>query len=198
MEMNNTRATSSVIGIVLMVGIVIFLAVTLGYYSYVFIDKIENPPPQAVLNADQKEGIILDNKFNDTGPDSQRNVSVIISHLNGDSIDSDHLSISVNGYPAYDVYQPDNPTWQTLARQPAQSNLNAGDSIRVVVYGEVLEEEINGEVPSFFHNPSTLKESLDSNSNQRANELNSGDTVQAIWTSPSGLTSYILFEYTVS
>ena len=196
----DSRGVTSVLGTVLMVGVTVLLAAAVGGATLVVADKVQNPPPAVTIETDQRVGVVVEtNGFNGTAPSAQANRSVTFAHIGGASVDPDRLSVTVNGYPAYDVFDPANPGYATVARAPARSRFGAGTRLRVVVYGRVYTDgsESPSGLPSFFHNSGTLKRSLDDPNAHRANELRPGDTVRLVWTSPSGLNSYVLVEHTV-
>ncbi len=197
----NARGTTSVLGTVLMVGVTVVVAAAVGGATLVVVDKAQNPPPEVAVDPDQRVGVVVEtNEFNDTAPSAQANRSVTFVHTAGPPVDPDRLSVTVNGYPAYDVFDPANPGYATVVRAPARSTFGAGTRLRVVVYGDRVytdgSESPSG-LPSFFHNSGTLEDSLDDPTAHRANELRPGDTVRLVWTSPSGLNSYVLVEHTV-
>jgi FlaG/FlaF family flagellin (archaellin) len=198
----DARGAASVTGTILIVGLTIILAAAVGVATVTFVDKVQNPPPSVLIEPDQQRGVVVEtNGFNDTAPGAQANLSVTFTHISGAAVDPDRLSVTVNEYPAYDVYDPENPGYATLARTPARSTFGAGTHLRVVVYGDRVytdgSESPSG-LPSFFHNTGTLEDSLDDpTAGHRANELRPGDTVRLVWTSPSGLNSYVITEYTV-
>ena len=192
----DSRGVTSVLGTVLMVGVTVLLAAAVGGATLVVADKVQNPPPAVTIETDQRVGTVVEtNDFNGTDPSAQANRSVTFAHIGGASVDPDRLSVTVNGYPAYDVFDPANPGYATVARAPARSTFSAGTRLRVVVYGYVNNTK---SPPTLFNNPSTLKTDVtDQRQSQRANELRPGDTVRLVWTSPSGLNSYVLVEHTV-
>jgi len=192
----NTRGMTSVLGTVLMVGVTVLLAAAVGGATLVVADQVQNPLPAVTIETDQRVGTVVEtNEFNGTAPSAQANRSVTFVHTAGASVDPDRLSVTVNGYPAYDVFDPANPGYATVARAPARSTFSAGIRLRVVVYGYVNNTK---SPPTLFNNPSTLKTDVtDQRQSQRANELRPGDTVRLVWTSPSGLNSYVLVEHTV-
>lgn len=195
----NTRGMTSVLGTVLMVGVTVVVAAAVGGATLVVVDQAQNPPAVAV-ETNQRVGVVVEtNGFNGTAPSEQANRSVTFVHTAGASVDPDRLSVTVNGYPAYDVFNPVNPGYATVARAPARSTFGAGTHLRVVVYGQVYTDgpESPSGLPSFFHNSGTLQRSLDDPNSHRANELRPGDTVRLVWTSLSGLSSYVLVEHTV-
>jgi len=195
--MNRSRGVAPVIGTILVVAVVVVIATITGYYALVTLDRLENPPPQAVINSVQDKGsVVSPSNFNNSEPNNQNNISVKFTHASGSKIAKDRLSVDVNGYDAYDVYS--NQSWETLGRNPIQSNLSAGNSFRVVVYGSVDTDGSETGTPSYFHDSGTLNEDVRiSNQNEMANELRTGDVVRIRWTSPSGLNSYILEEFTI-
>jgi len=196
----NTRGMTSVLGTVLMVGVTVLLAAAVGGATLVVVDQVQHPPPAVAVETNQRVGVVVEtNGFNGTAPSAQANRSVAFVHTAGASVDPDRLSVTVNGYPAYDVFDPANPGYATVARAPARSTFGAGTRLRVVVYGRVYTDgsESPSGLPSFFHNSGTLQRSLDDPNAHRANELRPGHTVRLVWTSPSGLNSYVLVEHTV-
>ena len=197
---SDPRGVTSVIGTVLLVGITVILVTVIGAATLTLADRVQNPPPSVAVETDQQRGVVVEtNGFNGTAPSAQANLSVTLTHISGAAVDPDRLSVTVNGYPAYDVYDAKDPGYATIARAPARSTFGAGTRLRVVVYGQVYTDgsESPSNLPSFFHNSGTLKRSLDDPNAHRANELRPGDTTRLIWTSPSGLNSYIIKEYTV-
>lgn len=191
----DTRGVTSVIGTILIVGITIILVAVVGAATLSIVDEVQNPPPTVTVETDQQRGVVVENKFNGTKQGAQENVSAIFTHTSGAAVDPDRLSVTVNGYPAYDVYDANDPGYATLARPPVQSTFSAGSRLRIVVYGFVDNTKDPG---TLFNNPSTLKKDVtDQRQPERANELRPGDTVRLIWTSPSGLNSHTLTEYTI-
>ena len=196
----NTRGMTSVLGTVLMVGVTVVVAAAVGGATLVVVDRVQHPPPAVAVETNQRVGVVVEtNGFNGTAPSAQANRSVTFVHTAGASVDPDRLSVTVNGYPAYDVFDAANPGYATVARAPARSTFSVGTRLRVVVYGRVFTDgsESPSGLPSFFHNSGTLQRSLDDPNSHRANELRPGDTVRLVWTSPSGLNSYVLVEHTV-
>ena len=192
----NTRGVTSVIGTILIVGITIILVAVVGAATLTLVDEVQNPPPTVTVETDQQRVVVVEtNGFNGTAPSAQANLSVTLTHISGAAVDPDRLSVTVNGYPAYDVYDANDPGYATLARPPVQSTFSAGSRLRIVVYGFVNNTKDPG---TLFNNPSTLKKDVtDQRQPERANELRPGDTVRLIWTSPSGLNRHTLTEYTI-
>jgi FlaG/FlaF family flagellin (archaellin) len=208
-----------------MVGVTVILSAVVGGATLVVVDQAQNPPPAEIFETDQRVGnpppaetvetdqppavtvetdqrvgvVVETNEFNGTDSGGQANRSVTFVHTAGESVDPDRLSVTVNGHPGYDVFDPAFPGYATVARSPIRSTFDAGTRLRVVVYGQVYTDgsESPSGLPSFFHNSGTLQRSLDDPNAQRANELRPGDTVRLVWTSPSGLNSYVLVEHTV-
>ncbi|GEM_PF-5988377 len=195
----NGRGGSSAVAIIFLVGIVVVGGGVTGYYAIQFADQLQNPPPALSVTITQQTGtVVTTHAFNGTAPTDQANVSVTMQHTAGPVVDAERLEITVNGYPAYDVYDaPDPYAYATLAAQPIADEWTAGERARVVVYGNDVyhtgENSPNG-LPSFFHNTGTLRKPLDSPSDHRANELQSGDIIRLVWTSPTGLNKHVLTE----
>jgi FlaG/FlaF family flagellin (archaellin) len=190
-----------VLGTVLIVGVTVILAAVVGAATLVVVDQVQNPPPAVTVETDQRVGVVVEtNDFNETAPSAQANRSVTFVHTAGESVDPDRLSVTVNGYPAYDVFDPADPGYATLALAPARSTFDADTRLRVVVYGDRVytdgSESPSG-LPTFLHDPVTLEDSLDDPTAHRANERRPGDTVRLVWTSPSRLNSHVLVEHTV-
>lgn len=198
----DSRGITSAVAIVLLVGVTVVVAGVTGYYALLFADQLQNPAPALSIESSQQTGTVVEgNKFNNTTSDAQANWSVTFVHASGASVEPERLSVTVNGYPAYDVFNPadGNYTYATIARPPVHSTFGVGESARVVVYGRVFLTATHSPSgnPSFFHNNGTLKRSLDASNDHRANELRPGDTVRLTWTSPTGLNTYVLAETVV-
>lgn len=193
---SDLRGVSSVIGTILLVSITVILVTVVGAATLTLADRVQNPPPSVAVETDQQRGVVVEtNDFNGTAPSAQANLSVTLTHISGAAVDPDRLSVTVNGYPAYDVYDAKDPGYATVARAPAHSTFGAGTRLRVAVYGFVDNSK---DPPTLFNNPSTLKKDVtDQRQPERANELRPGDTIRLIWISPSGLNSYIIKEYIV-
>lgn len=131
---SDPRGVTSVIGTVLLVGITVILVTVIGAATLTLADRVQNPPPSVAVETDQQRGVVVEtNGFNGTAPSAQANLSVTLTHISGAAVDPDRLSVTVNGYPAYDVYDAKDPGYATIARAPARSTFGAGTRLRVVV-----------------------------------------------------------------
>jgi len=146
-------------------------------------------PSSADFAFTQQRGEVVANKFNGVEPENQNVRSVEISYTGTQRIASTDLAVRVTdadlneSYPGYDVYNPDDKGWATLASDPFAADVAPDDTRRVVVFGSVYtsaEGSSSGD-PSFFHNKSTLKNPLDGNQDHRADKLQPGDIIELVW-----------------
>ncbi len=91
--LNDERAVSPVIGVILMVAITVILAAVIGTFVLGLGDQVQSTTPQASFGFDQST----------TEIDSGDFTSLTVTHETGDTIDASDLSVTVDGKTAYGV-----------------------------------------------------------------------------------------------
>lgn len=117
------RAVSPVIGVILMVAITVILAAVIGTFVLGLGDQVQQTTPQASF------GFSTGTESPGAGVDPVTEMT--ITHESGDTISQSDLTVSVNGNPAATVDYSDN---STAAAWGGSSDVNAGRSTTVRAY----------------------------------------------------------------
>lgn len=172
------NAASSVIGVVLLVAITVILAAVVGSFALGLGNQVKETTqttPQASFGFDQ------DTVTYGAGVEAE---TVAVAHDSGETISESDIQITVAGNPAFDV----NSSNTTVGLWTGNSDVSAGDSVRVVGYfegsgsytGKDLDWETDG----------TLDDS-------NYTEIESGDTIRVVYESPDSDTSVTLAKHEV-
>jgi len=173
--LNDDKAVSPVIGVILMVAITVILAAVIGTFVLGLGDQVQSTTPQASFGFDQGTETI----------DSTEFTSVTVTHETGDTIDAADLSLSVNGETAYGVDSGN------VASVFDAGDISAGSSATIVA-------STNEDGVSDTGTYENVSGNLDINTPE-ANDvgLSGGDTVRVIYNSPDSDTSSTLGKFEV-
>jgi len=175
--LNDDRAVSPVIGVILMVAITVILAAVIGTFVLGLGDQVQSTTPQASFGFEQTTETYT-NVGNNTDVKT-----VTVTHQTGDSIAHSDISVSVAGSPAWEINDSGavNNPWNE-----ADSKISAGSSYKVGFYGSASE---GGNVE--------FDDSGDFISPSGANKLASGDVVRVVYNSPDSDSSSTLGKFEV-
>jgi len=178
------RAVSPVIGVILMVAITVILAAVIGTFVLGLGDQVQTTTPQASFGFDQST-VTVEDAEGDTA-----DVSVVrITHESGDSIDETSLAVNVNGERAWEL--SDAESTNTPATQDSwddsDESVTAGDSFEVYMYEDTTDYSADTDVDVVNN------DGFESG----ASELAAGDTVRVIYDSPDSDSTSTLGKYTV-
>jgi len=176
--LDDDRAVSPVIGVILMVAITVILAAVIGTFVLGLGDQVQSTTPQASFGFDQSTVTV------DDGTNTFDVTAVTVTHETGDSISESDLSVSVNGNAAWDLTNTStgDVTRATNPWDDSGEKVSAGSSFRVLLYdsGSTIEEgtQVTGDGSGGFSSPATA--------------LASGDTVRVVYDSPDSDSSSTL------
>lgn len=168
--LDDDRAVSPVIGVILMVAITVILAAVIGTFVLGLGDQVQSTTPQASFGFEAGDQTVNGSSF----------PTMTVTHQSGDSISETDLSVSVNGNPAWAVNSTDqavNP-WDDSGEK-----VSAGSSFVVALYdsdGTVSEGDTIGTSGGSYNSPTG------------ATALSSGDTIRVIYDSPDSDSSSTL------
>ncbi len=172
--LDEDRAVSPVIGVILMVAITVILAAVIGTFVLGLGDQVQSTTPTASFGFDQSEETYTDDAGNDVSVET-----LTVTHESGDSISESDVEILVNGNSAFNVDTSDNSTsllWD------GGGDVSAGSSERVVGYytgdssvADPVTFDSNGDITDADHSA-----------------IASGDTVRVVYDSPDSDSSSTL------
>jgi len=173
--LDDDRAVSPVIGVILMVAITVILAAVIGTFVLGLGDQVQSTTPQASFGFDQSTEA--------NGSDTSTHKVVTVTHETGDTIDESNVDISVNGNPALGV----NSTEHTTDLFSGNGEVSAGTSAKVELYytGDDLAGDIGQDLDD-----ATQPAWGDLGSNHAA--LETGDTIRVVYNNPDSDSSSTL------
>jgi len=122
--LDEDRAVSPVIGVILMVAITVILAAVIGTFVLGLGDQVQSTTPQASF------GFSQENVTYGAGVEAE---TLTITHETGDTISESNLRVTVAGDTAFDV---DESTNTTSTLWDGSGDVSAGSSVRVVGYSD--------------------------------------------------------------
>jgi len=144
---DDDRAVSPVIGVILMVAITVILAAVIGTFVLGLGDQVQNTTPTASFGFDTS------NVGNDVGNDDQ----VTITHESGDTIDTNSLKVTIGGTTYYEGGSETSNVDGTDVVTPTNSwggdSISAGSTLTVAENGNADEWSGETEVRVIFNNP---------------------------------------------
>lgn len=190
----DSRGQSSVVGVILLVGIVVILSSVVGGFAFGVWDKPSNSPfisfTPTQSNATFESGC---------GSSPQVvEVRTLELEINGyhSSINPDNVNVTVNGYPAYDIEGYGGCQGVNDKIRNSISSISVGETSRIVTYAS-SEPVSNGTELSYDEDASGSRIKTQSIYAGTTEELTPGDTVRIIYTAPGSDEGIILFEYTI-
>jgi len=174
--LDDERAVSPVIGVILMVAITVILAAVIGTFVLGLGDQVQSTTPQASFGFDTSQQEISGDSY----------TAVTVTHQSGDSIAETDLSVLVNGNQAWEVNgstETNNP-WDDSGEK-----VSAGSSFKVVMY----------DTGSSITEGETVTSGGDGNFTDPNNAaaLSSGDTIRVVYNSPDSDSSSTLGKFTL-
>jgi len=178
--LDDDRAVSPVIGVILMVAITVILAAVIGTFVLGLGDQVQSTTPQASFGFDQTTKTVTGNNGNTADL-----TVVTATHETGDSISETDISVTVAGGQAWEINSSSktNNPWDNSGEK-----VSAGSSFEVAMYdsGSAITE---GENVTFsggdFTGPSN------------AAGLTSNDVVRIVYDSPDSDQTSTLGKYEV-
>jgi len=192
--LNDDKAVSPVIGVILMVAITVILAAVIGTFVLGLGDQVQNTTPQASFGFDQSQTTY-------EGPSSGESTikTVTITHESGNTLSESNIRVSVAGGPAYDLQEASDPSTNNPSSSTIWSSdgdISAGSSVRVAFYDNDPSATPN------FESESALDLTAEGEANpwntEDATALSSGDTVRIIYDNPDSDSTSTLGSYEVS
>jgi len=174
--LDDERAVSPVIGVILMVAITVILAAVIGTFVLGLGDQVQSTTPQASFGFSQ-ENVTYTTSANTDAPAE----TVTVTHESGDTISESNLKVTVAGETAFDVDESNNMT-STL--WDGGGDVSAGSSVRVVGYTSldtVDGQDLSGE----WEEAGTL-------TSADWNTIAPGDTIRVVYDSPDSDSSSTL------
>jgi len=168
------RAVSPVIGVILMVAITVILAAVIGTFVLGLGDQIQSTTPQASFGFDTGTY---------SGENGTEYTSVTITHESGDTISASDLTVSVDGAQAYTV---DDSTDPHTVEGTFSGDVSAGSSITIVAASDNTDITVGDSTYTDDDGAGTLGIDTDGGNVANVNEvsLSSGQTVRVIYDSP--------------
>jgi len=160
--LDDDRAVSPVIGVILMVAITVILAAVIGTFVLGLGDQVQSTTPQASFGFSQE---------NVTYGDGVEAETLTVTHETGDTISESNIEVTVGGNTAFDVAS-DNSTsipWSS------NGDVSAGSSARVVGY--YTGDAVPDNVETNWEEGGTL-------STTELHAIAPGDTVRVVYDSP--------------
>jgi len=194
---NDDKAVSPVIGVILMVAITVILAAVIGTFVLGLGDQVQNTTPQASFGFSQESTTF---QGPDTGTDGTPDISTVktvsITHQSGDTISESNIKIKVEGQPAYGLDNVDDSTNPEVEELWSSGNdISAGSEVRVAFY-----DDDTSATPAFPDTPSldiSNEGATDPWTTEDATALSTGDTVRIVYDSPESDSSSTLGTYEV-
>jgi len=180
--LNEERAVSPVIGVILMVAITVILAAVIGTFVLGLGDQLQSTTPSASFGFDQSTQTVTDTT------NSSDITMVTITHESGESISETNLAVSVEGSDAFGLNNTADDSADPQATNPWNDNnekVSAGSTFTVATYGNLAVGD------------TVLVDGSGGFETASANELSSGNTVRVIYSSPDSDSSSTLAKYEV-
>jgi len=177
--LDEDRAVSPVIGVILMVAITVILAAVIGTFVLGLGDQVQSTTPQASFGFSQE---------NVTYGDGVEAETVTITHETGDTISESDIRVTVAGDTAFDVDESGTDENVTSTLWDGSEDVSAGSSVRVVGYSSAdtvndIDIETTGD-PN-WEEGGTL-------SGSSWNTIAPGDTIRVVYDSPDSDSSSTL------
>lgn len=201
------RAVSPVIGVILMVAVTVIIAAVIGSSALGLSDSVSESPPQVNFQVDQYETSYSDGDFEENFEE------VEITHNGGDEIDVDSIRIAVDGDRALrsSVGTDANLANRHRAIDPTGTlgeTVTAGDSTKIIASSSKATEE-GGLIAVYFGHDdgkgsapyietSREQDTFDDETGilEEDVHIESGDSIEVIW--ESGDQSHVLYSYEVN
>jgi len=188
-------AVSPVIGVILMVAITVILAAVIGAFV-LDIGGNQEAAPQANWDFAKESVTYEDGDQADGSGDFAELTTVVIEHGGGDSVNEEQIEIQVGGTSAYGISQTDGTSADEVETLwTGSDSLSASDSVRVAfAYDGSLS---SGDAVGYSASDDEIDNLGGTDVSSDDVRLQSGDTVQIVWTSSSGGDTQILGDYEV-
>jgi len=171
--LNEDRAVSPVIGVILMVAITVILAAVIGTFVLGLGDQVQSTTPQASFGFEQE---------NVTYGEGVEAETVTITHESGDTISESDIRVTVGGDTAFDVADSGTNENETSALWDGSGDVSAGSSVRVVGYTNA--DSVDG-VDLTSTDPQWQEGgTISDNGDDSWNAIAPGDTVRVVYDSP--------------
>lgn len=214
---DDKAGASSVVGVILVIGVTVILAAVVGGYVYSISNDISESPPNTQFEIDYIE----DYEYTDPHDSGTIRFDYAVEIIpNGDNIDPKNIDVKVNGEQAYVAGPTEDPeaindpeitypsSWDSghrIVLEPWQleDTISTGEKIRILTAGPEIRDypanvtPINEDRVLYRHNYMDvyINDGGGSNPDLADVMLNRGDTIEIIWS--SGDESHRLAEYTI-
>jgi len=192
------KAVSPVIGVILMVAITVILAAVIGTFVLGLGDQVQNTTPQASFEFSGGDTSIDDSDGSPGG--SADYTSVTIAHQSGDTLDGANIKLNVDGETAYGVANNDADSDKDDVIQLWDSGeISAGNTVTIVAATDTaldFSDEFNYDIQS---DDSLHIDNQSASDAEVATDvgISSGETVRVIYDDPEGDGSSTLGKYEV-
>lgn len=203
------RSVSSVIGVVLMVGITVIVAAVIGSSVLGMTETISETPPQTQFEFSQET-----EEFTDNWGSSMNLKKVTVTHAGGEDVSEESVHVVINGERVWGFFEvgfevPIKDVWGAV---DGETTISTGDSATFIGSSDAIStdyttyEGLYERQQYYAGSPSSNTRKYkfsgenmrESNSPDDENiQLESGDEVKLVWAQPGGDQSAILAEYTV-
>lgn len=189
-------AVSPVIGVILMVAVTVILAAVIATFVLGIGEEVSSPAPSATFDVETSNLT-----FEDGGGTEHSATVATIKQMNGEKIDTENLQVTIDGKQAWDISGLDGKDGQTVKPLAGIESVSSGTQFRAVLWeneydlypietGDLVIYDSGG-CNYVFKNSST------SDCKLSEDEIEGGETLRVIWTSPDGSSSSILKETTI-
>lgn len=178
---NDERAVSPVIGVILMVAITVILAAVIGTFVLGLGDQVQQTTPRASFGFDQTTG--------SPNADVDSVTEVTATHESGDTISESDIKVTVEGNPAVNVdYSTANNATSTLWDSGGQLSAGSSATVKAIYTGTSPDTAIGNGVDYNVSGGITTAD---------FRTLKGGDTVRIIYDSPDSDNTATLAKFEV-
>lgn len=182
------RGVSSVISVILMVGITVILAAVIATFALGIGEEVNDTAPQTSFGFEQQ------NETFEYPGNENKTITVTITHKSGETVQGENLQVTVNGKQAWDIDKTGNiASTNDPAQKPEDmTEVSAGTDMRVVIVqsaGLQDGEDIGIKNDNLLKNPYTPGDQV--------TLLEEGDTIRVIYDESETDQTAILGSYEV-
>lgn len=197
--LDDERAVSPVIGVILMVAITVILAAVIGTFVLGLGDQVQQTTPQTQFGFDKGTETIDDYTNSSNEVDA---TTVTVTHESGDTISASNLKVTVDGETTYGVTDDssDNIDANANVTELWQSgDVSAGSSITIVSSTNTYLDLANKDIFYAAQADGTIDIRNGTDGTTEATEvgLSSGETIRVVYDNPDSDKSATLAKYEV-
>jgi len=204
---DDEKAVSPVIGVILMVAITVILAAVIGTFVLGLGDQLQSTTPQASFGFDQSTtDVVVGDVGGGTGTNTITVTSVTITHESGSTIDASNLKVSVDGNQAYTTQgEADSDGGIEEVGGTFSGDVSAGSSTTIIAAADSTSISTGGTASDSEYvsgDAANNRLDIDFDGANDASDLTgvglgSGDTVRLIYDSPDSDGSSTLAKFEI-